>query len=104
MNSKQRVIYLSGPMKGYSQSNYPMFHSVATELRTNGHTVYNPAEFAHEGRFPVRKAFAEYSAFICLEACSIVLLPGWEQSRGVKAELALAENCSLDVFEWKETS
>ncbi|WP_280137447.1 hypothetical protein [Bosea sp. Root381] len=40
---------------------------------------YNPAEFTHDassGAFPIRKAFAEYSALICGQACTIVLLPG----------------------------
>jgi len=100
-----RCIYLSGPMKGYEQSNYPRFNRVAAELRAQGHTVYNPAEFPHDGphdTFPLRKAFAAYCKFICEEADTIVLLPGWERSLGVSAELALAKNCGLVIEEWRE--
>lgn len=100
-------IYLSGPMKGYPQSNYPLFHSVTAKLRAKGHVVYNPAEFKHnEEIFPLRKAFAEYCKFICEEADAIYLLPGWEKSLGVSAELALAKNCKLEIVEWSiyETS
>jgi hypothetical protein len=96
-------IYLSGPMKGYEQSNYPLFNRVAAELRDGGHFVYNPAEFPHDGpqdTFPLRKAFAAYAKFICEEADTIVLLPGWEKSLGVSAELALAKNCGLAVEEY----
>lgn len=96
-------VYLSGPMKGYDQSNYPLFNRVAGELRAMGHEVYNPAEFPHDGpreTFPLRKAFAAYAKFICEEADTIVLLPGWEKSLGASAELALARNCGLVVEEY----
>lgn len=98
-----RSIYLSGPMKGYPEFNYPAFMAAAAALRAAGHVVYNPAEFPHDGprdEFPIRKAFASYCAFICNEACTIMLLPGWEASLGVSAELALAKNCGLDVIEY----
>ena len=97
-------IYLAGPMKGYPESNYPLFNRVAAELRSAGHEVYNPAEFPHDGpqeTFPLRKAFAAYSKFICEEAEAIFLLPGWEKSLGVSAELALARNCGILISEYK---
>lgn len=94
-------IYLSGPMTGYPEFNYPEFNRVAQLLRDAGNFVYNPAEFDWQDEFPIRKAFAEYTAFICLEADKIVLLSGWENSLGVSAELALAKNCGLEIEEWK---
>lgn len=90
-------------MKGYPESNYPLFHYVTEELRNRGFHVYNPAEFKHnEEVFPLRKAFAEYCKFICEEATAIVLLPGWEKSLGVSAELALAKNCKLEIYYWPD--
>lgn len=90
-------IYLSGPMKGYPQNNYPLFNAVALLLRNGGNEVYNPAEYNVQP-FNLRKAFAEYSKFICEEADAILILPGWENSVGANAEKALAENCGIEIF------
>lgn len=97
------IIYLSGPMTGYPESNYPAFNAAARRMREDGNRVYNPAEFPHDGdeaSFPLRRAFAAYSAFICLEADTIVVLPGWEKSRGASAEVALAKVCGLHFVEF----
>ncbi len=101
MNSRKRTIYLSGPMTGVPDYNYPAFRRAAAYLRGHGHEVYNPAEYPFSGpldRFPVRQAFDAYCRFICRDADTIALLPGWETSKGAKAELALAEVCGLVVI------
>lgn len=102
MNSKTRTIYLSGPMTGLPGLNYERFREVAAKLRASGHVVYNPADFEHVGPFPIRQAFAEYTAFICNRACTIVMLEGWENSKGATAERALADNCKLDILFWTD--
>ncbi|QWY83206.1 protein of unknown function DUF4406 [Rhizobium phage RHph_X2_24] len=102
MNTRKRTIYLSGPMTGLPDLNYPRFHEVSAQLRADGHIVYNPAEFLHHGKFPIRQAFAEYTSFICNRACTIVMLEGWENSKGANAEKALAENCGLDIVYYSE--
>jgi len=85
------------------EKNHPLFMSVASQLRAAGHRVYNPREFCWtEGVFPKRRAFAEYCAFICGEATTIVMLPGWQKSKGATTERGLAENCGLEIIEWTE--
>lgn len=97
----KRTIYLSGPISGMPDKNHPLFMSVAQQLRAEGHEVFNPREFCWtENVFPKRKAFATYCDFICNRADTIVLLPGWQHSKGATTEAGLAENCGLDVIEW----
>lgn len=107
-----KSIYLAGPMQGIPEFNFPRFNAVAKALRANGHTVFNPAERDIERHggvdiskgnltgslaasktthgFSLRKALADDTNFICLEADSICMLPGWEKSNGAQAEHRLA--------------
>jgi len=97
-------IYLSGPMRGYPESNYPAFEAASGALRAQGHEVYSPHEFMPAGEpsmEQLRSAFSAYTKFICEEADWIVLLPGWESSRGAKAEAAVAECCGVKAIEYR---
>ena len=38
-------IYLSGPMSGLPELNFPAFHAEAARLRALGFEVVNPADF-----------------------------------------------------------
>ena len=98
---RPRKIYLSGPMSGLPENNYPLFNKAARALRDAGHDVYNPAESGWFEKGP-RAAFAAYSRYICEEADTLVLLPGFIKSVGVSAELALARNCGLDAYTWPD--
>lgn len=94
-------LYLAGPMRGYDEFNFPAFKAAATALRDQGHHVFNPAEnSAHDA--DIRTCMAIDTAWICSSAEAIALLPGWENSRGAKAELALAEAIGLPIFFIKE--
>lgn len=110
-------VYLAGPMRGIPEFNFPAFHTAAKFLRSAGYTVFNPAErdeaahgkgvnasatgdlkdIEHTG-FSLREALHADTTFICLEAQGIALLPGWENSKGARAELALAEALGLEVI------
>ena len=45
----KKTIYVSGPMSGLPDLNFPAFHAAAAELRALGHTVVNPAEKQSKG-------------------------------------------------------
>lgn len=109
-------LYLAGPMRGIPEFNFPAFMAAAARLRREGHTVFNPAERDNEHHgtdiskgnaagcekqaveqhgFSLRDALCADLTFICQEAEGIALLPGWERSKGVAAELATARALGL---------
>lgn len=112
-------IYLAGPMRGIPEFNFPAFHAATAKLRAEGHYVFNPAErdIEHHGvdiskgntagceemaardhGFNLREALKDDLEFICLHADAIAMLPGWEKSKGAKAERATAIALGLDVI------
>jgi hypothetical protein len=112
--------YIAGPMTGLPNFNFPAFNAAAKHLRSQGHTVFNPAERDierhggvdisadnHAGDpalavkqhgFSLREALADDTAFICKQATAIAMLPGWENSKGARAEHALAVALGLVVI------
>ncbi len=106
-------IYLSGPMRGKPQFNFPAFHKAAQMLREAGHEVFNPAERDEQiygadfstrsdtSTFNLREALAADCAYISLQAEGIAMLPGWNRSKGAQAELALARALELEII-WLE--
>lgn len=91
-------LYVSGPMTGLPDLNYPAFNTVTAALREHGHTVYNPAEYDKDGRkFELRAGFREYAGWICDHAEGLYMLPGWEKSEGARAEHALAVALKLQI-------
>lgn len=89
--------YISGPMTGIPDLNRSAFHAAAEKLRQQGFTVFNPAAANLEG-WSLRKILAYELEWICREAEAIALLPGWENSKGVAAELATAKAIGLEII------
>lgn len=89
------IYYLSGPMRGYPDYNYPQFHEVEKALLAEIDKEYiweiiNPASnFGGDSG----RATEEYMQVDCesvLRSDVIVLLPGWEDSEGAQREVQLA--------------
>lgn len=89
----QLRIYLSGPMTGLPDLNYPAFVAATTQLRSRGHEVYNPAEWEDEnnfGKFNHLLAFDDYCRYIVRDADVVLVLPGWDISAGALGETGVA--------------
>lgn len=97
--------YLSGPMTGYAEYNFPAFHAAADVLRTrHHHEVVNPADnFDGETHHP-RGAYLREDLRQLVDCEAIVLLPGWRESRGACLELECAVECGMRVYQYDATT
>jgi hypothetical protein len=110
--------YLAGKMRGISLYNFPAFDAAAADLRSHGLTVISPAELDRAAGFdPVNlpadwdwgtlpedfalRHAAERDLAAILKCDAIHLLPGWQESKGARAERAVAEWIGLGVFEYE---
>jgi len=92
-------IYISGPMTGIEDHNFPAFHAAAERLREAGWDVANPAE-NFDGRTDLpRETYLRADVALLAQCDAIALLPGWRDSRGARLEYALAQELGLDVFD-----
>lgn len=92
------LIYLSGPMTGLPEENYPAFRAAAARLRALGYHVLNPAETAGGETKIDRSTFMAIDAGYVSAADIIVLMEGWQRSKGSKCELILAVGQDKPAF------
>ncbi len=86
--------YVAGPMTGLPEFNRPNFFKVAQDLFDDGHTVLNPATLP-DGL--TQKEYMQISGAMLYCCDAIYLLPGWEESGGARAEVALAQKLELEI-------
>jgi hypothetical protein len=96
---KPERIYLAGPMTGYPGHNFDAFHRAAQRLKAAEWDVVNPAEnFGGRTDLP-RADYMRADVAALVECDAIALLPGWQESRGAKAEYLLAREMGLKTID-----
>jgi len=97
--TKPKRIYLSGPMTGHQDHNFPAFHAAADRFRKAGWDVANPAEnFGGRTDLP-REVYLRADVAMLARCDAVALLPGWERSRGATLEAVLAAELGLRFFD-----
>lgn len=120
-----RRVYLAGPMTGIPQMNFPRFDEAAADLRSRGYEVVSPAELDSPASRAAALAAMDgdlsgYSSqtgeswgdllardvkLIADEGIqAIVVLEGWEKSRGARLETFVARLCGIPVIEYRASS
>lgn len=91
-------IYVSGPMTGIEDWNFPAFNHWAKRLRNAGYEVYNPAETDNGDTTKPRYYYLRQDVESLSKCKTLFLLPGWEQSAGARLEFEIAKR--LDMLIW----
>lgn len=94
------VIYLSGPMTGLPDNNYPEFNRIAAELRGMGYTVENPAENQPNKPEMSWSDWMRLAIVQMMRADRVVFLRGWDKSAGARLEFKLATELGIQCVEW----
>jgi hypothetical protein len=104
-------IYIAGPMTGYPESNYPAFDEARDMLLKNGYVPISPADMSREanlisqedidsGVMPpsTLQEFMRKDIPAVATADGILLIEGWEASKGANIELMVALICDLVIW------
>lgn len=90
-------IYISGPMTGIKDFNFPAFNGAACALRCAGYDVVNPAEINPDGSKPWSECLRSDIKALC-DCDTIVMLDGWENSAGAHLEMHIAHRVGITVI------
>lgn len=91
-----KTIYLSGPMTGLPDWNFPAFNAEAKRLRELGYVVVNPAEVNPDFELPWEECLRQDIKALC-DCDTLALLPGWMDSKGAHLELHIAHRIGLKI-------
>ncbi|TAH55205.1 MAG: DUF4406 domain-containing protein [Treponema sp.] len=92
--------YISGPMTGIPEFNYPAFDRAKAMLVARGFTVLSPHEAPKSDSW---EGYMRHDLKLVCDSDIIVMLPGWKKSRGALLEKAVADNLGLEAWFIEET-
>ncbi len=94
-------VYISGPMTGIPDFNFPAFMHAESMIAARGHTAINPAKNgltkSHSWREHMKADIR-----MLLDADAITLLPGWASSKGAACEYQIASALGIPIFSFDE--
>lgn len=89
-------IYLSGPMSGIPEHNFPAFNAAAARLRALGYDVVNPVDINPDpGKSWHECLRADLLAMLTCD--TLALLPGWQGSAGAHLEMNVAHRIAMPI-------
>lgn len=89
-------LYVSGPMSGYPDCNYPAFRVAAERLRAAGYDVVDPADCSLPGRVHYVD-FLKEDVRNLLTCEGVATLDRWWESAGARCEVTVAGTVRMPV-------
>lgn len=89
-------VYLSGPMSGIAEHNFPAFNAEALRLRAAGYRVVNPVEINPDVGASWETCLRADIKALC-DCDVIALMPGWQGSKGAHLELNIAHRLGMTI-------
>jgi hypothetical protein len=95
----KKKVYISGPMTGRPDFNYPAFYKAEEHAKSVGCVPLNPARnFGGRTDLP-REVYLRKDVEMLLQANEVWVLPGWQEGEGSKLEVAIAQALKIPVVE-----
>ena len=95
---KVLTIYISGPISGLPDGNRPAFAAVAEVFRSKGWVVVNPHDLFAADVEESWEGYMRKDLAALLTCTHLVMLPGWEQSRGAQLEKLVADAVGIQTL------
>ena len=92
-----KKVYISGPMTGHKDNNYPAFFEAEKRLKKMGFDVINPARNTP----PEPATWEAFMRMAIKQVCDsdiVALLDGWCFSKGSTIEVSVAEIIRIPAF------
>lgn len=96
MPLNNKIAYIAGPITGHEETYEQTFAEAESKLKGMGATVLNPSLLPLGLRS--HKSYMNICIPMLLEADVVIMLPGWEQSKGAKIEYIEAMSKDMPVF------
>lgn len=96
MSTTPERVYISGPMSGIADHNFPAFNAAAARLRAAGLEVVNPAEINVDTALGWHECLRKDMAALA-DCTTLALLPGWQNSNGAHLELHVAHRLGMRI-------
>ena len=93
---RKNRVFISGPMSGYKQYNFPAFNAAAKRLTDEGMIAVNPADIGVvEGA--KWEDYVRATIRLMMTCERVYVLPNWQESRGACLEIDIATQLGMPI-------